>query len=286
MYYSPTFELFTFFCMDCFICHERHPNVPLTKGAKKPILSLESRDRIQVHLIDMRVMRKRDIYENMQRWIMTVKDHSTGLDLQIAHLYEHTDAQYCRWTQTYDTWEVKARLYVNRGILIDSWDTWWVEIWEGAFHQAAWFIQLWSYCLHEDFGNVSSDFRLWSQIGICYKWYLQLGCGKLEKPHTRIATGPRSGCERASYITHTSRWERRYCVAGMQLIIYHTHWGPCDCSCCKRSALAEIDHCGCIKKNSNVPAHAFATEIVRETQTTVNELSVLDINFLLIMNSG
>jgi hypothetical protein len=72
----------------------------------------------------------------------------------------------------------------------------------------------------------------------------------------------------------------------MHLIIYHTHWGPCDCSCCKRSALAEIDHCGCIKKNSNVPAHAFATEIVRETQTTVNELSVIDINFLLIMNSG
>jgi hypothetical protein len=75
-------------------------------------------------------------------------------------------------------------------------------------------------------------------------------------------------------------------VASMHLIIYHTHWGPCDCSCCKRSALAEIDHCGCIKKNSNVPAHAFATEIVRETQTTVNELSVIDIYFLLIMNSG
>jgi hypothetical protein len=27
----------------------------------------------------MRAMRKQDIYGNMQRWIMTVKDHSTGL---------------------------------------------------------------------------------------------------------------------------------------------------------------------------------------------------------------
>jgi len=52
--------------------------VPPTKGAKKPILSSEFRNRIQVDLIDMRAMRKRDIYGNMQRWIMTVKDHSTA----------------------------------------------------------------------------------------------------------------------------------------------------------------------------------------------------------------
>ena len=49
--------------------------MPPSKGAKKLILSLEFRDRIQVNLIDMRAMRKRDIYENMQRWIMTGKDH-------------------------------------------------------------------------------------------------------------------------------------------------------------------------------------------------------------------
>jgi len=79
MFYSPTYELCQLFVTDCFVCHEKHPNVSLTKGAKKPILSLEFRDCIQVDHIDMRVMRKRDIYGNMQRWIMTVKDHSTGL---------------------------------------------------------------------------------------------------------------------------------------------------------------------------------------------------------------
>jgi len=47
--------------------------VPPTKGAKKPILSSEFRDCIQVDLIDMRAMMKRDIYGNMQHWIMTVK---------------------------------------------------------------------------------------------------------------------------------------------------------------------------------------------------------------------
>jgi hypothetical protein len=37
------------------------------------------------------------------------------------------------------------------------------------------------------------------------------------------------------------------------------------------------------RKVSNVPAHAFATKIVWQTQTTVNELSVLRINFLLVL---
>jgi hypothetical protein len=55
----------------------------------------------------------------------------------------------------------------------------------------------------------------------------------LEKLHTMIGTGPHSACERASCITHTSRRGGWYRVAITQLIIYHSHWGPCDCSCCK-----------------------------------------------------
>ena len=48
------------------------------QGAKKPILTSDFRDCIQVDLIDMRTMRKLDIYGQMQ-WFLTVKDHSTGL---------------------------------------------------------------------------------------------------------------------------------------------------------------------------------------------------------------
>jgi hypothetical protein len=53
--------------------------VPARKGAKKPILSSEFRNCFQVDLIDMRTMRKRDVYGQMKRCIMTVKDHLTGL---------------------------------------------------------------------------------------------------------------------------------------------------------------------------------------------------------------
>jgi hypothetical protein len=76
---SSTYKLCKLFINDCFICHERHPNVPARKGAKKPILSSEFSNRFQVDLIDMQTMRKRDVYGQMQRWIMTVKDHLTGL---------------------------------------------------------------------------------------------------------------------------------------------------------------------------------------------------------------
>jgi hypothetical protein len=66
MFYSPTYELCKLFITGCFVCHERHPKVPARKGAKKPILSFEFRDRFQVDLIDMRMMRKRDVYGKMQ----------------------------------------------------------------------------------------------------------------------------------------------------------------------------------------------------------------------------
>ncbi len=79
MFYCPTYKLCKLFINDCFICHEKHPKVPARKGAKKPIFSSEFRDCFQVDLIDMRTMRKRDVYGQMQRWIMTVKDHLTGL---------------------------------------------------------------------------------------------------------------------------------------------------------------------------------------------------------------
>ncbi len=53
--------------------------MPARKGAKKPILSSEFCNRFQVDLIDMQTIRKRDVYGQMQHWIMTVKDHLTGL---------------------------------------------------------------------------------------------------------------------------------------------------------------------------------------------------------------
>jgi hypothetical protein len=51
---------------------EKQPTVPPRKGAKKPIISSELSDCFQMDLIDIRTMRKKDVYRVMQSWIMTV----------------------------------------------------------------------------------------------------------------------------------------------------------------------------------------------------------------------
>jgi hypothetical protein len=78
-FYSPTYELCKIYCKNCYMCMEKQPTVPPRKGAKKPIILSEFCDRFQLDLIDMRTMRKKDVYGVMQHWIMTIKDHSTGL---------------------------------------------------------------------------------------------------------------------------------------------------------------------------------------------------------------
>ena len=83
-YYSATYDLVKLFVEDCAVCHQKNSGIVKKKGARKPIISSEFRDRFQVDLIDMRTIRKRDIYGKMMRWIMTVKDHSTGLIYLVA----------------------------------------------------------------------------------------------------------------------------------------------------------------------------------------------------------
>ncbi len=78
-HYSPMYELVKIYCKNCYVCMEKQPTVPPRKGAKKPIMSSEFCDCFQVDLIDMRTMWKMEVYRVMQHWIMTVKDHSTGL---------------------------------------------------------------------------------------------------------------------------------------------------------------------------------------------------------------
>jgi hypothetical protein len=78
-HYSPTYELFKIYCKNCYVCMEKQPTVPPRKGAKKPIISSEFCDQFQVDLVNMRTMRKNDMYGVMQHWIMAVRDNSTGL---------------------------------------------------------------------------------------------------------------------------------------------------------------------------------------------------------------
>jgi hypothetical protein len=76
---SPMYELCKIYCKNWYVCMEKQPTMPPRKGARKPIISSEFCDRFQVNLIDMRTMRRKDVYIVMQHWVMTLKDHSTGL---------------------------------------------------------------------------------------------------------------------------------------------------------------------------------------------------------------
>jgi hypothetical protein len=61
--------------------------VPARKRAKKPILSSEFRDRFQVDLIDMRRMKKWDVYGQMQLdYVFSAMKHCMLCDLEAPHL--------------------------------------------------------------------------------------------------------------------------------------------------------------------------------------------------------
>jgi transposase InsO family protein len=63
----------------CPVCSKENPQIPKTKGAKKPILSTQFRDRFQIDLIDYGKHPMKDVYGVLMRWLIVVKDHCTGL---------------------------------------------------------------------------------------------------------------------------------------------------------------------------------------------------------------
>jgi hypothetical protein len=77
-YYSITQDMVRKYCRTCHVCIEANPVIAPHRGAKKPIYSDNWRDRFQVDLVDYRKMPRPNIYGQIQRWLMAVKDHSTG----------------------------------------------------------------------------------------------------------------------------------------------------------------------------------------------------------------
>lgn len=67
------------YCNTCFTCLKKNPVTKKLQGSIKPIFSKNFRDRFQVDLIDFRKLRKRDPFGVLMRWLMTLKDHATGL---------------------------------------------------------------------------------------------------------------------------------------------------------------------------------------------------------------
>jgi len=77
-YYNTTQALCRLYVETCYVCAQRNPTVKALRGSRQPIRSNHYRERFQVDLIDFRKMRKRDPFGVLMRWIVTVKDHSTG----------------------------------------------------------------------------------------------------------------------------------------------------------------------------------------------------------------
>ena len=77
-YHNCTQALVKIYVDTCFVCMQKNPHVRALRGSRKPIRSNHYRERFQVDLIDFRKMRKHDPFGVLMRWIVTVKDHSTG----------------------------------------------------------------------------------------------------------------------------------------------------------------------------------------------------------------
>jgi len=63
----------------CHACMKKNPITQPAKGSRKPTRSKRYRDRFQIDLVDFHKLRKRDPFGVLMRWVMTIKDHSTGL---------------------------------------------------------------------------------------------------------------------------------------------------------------------------------------------------------------
>ena len=78
-YYNVTERLVRIYSETCHICMKKNPVTRQLKGSIKPILSWDWRDRFQIDLIDFRKLRKRDPFGVLMRWVLSKKDHASGL---------------------------------------------------------------------------------------------------------------------------------------------------------------------------------------------------------------
>jgi hypothetical protein len=77
-YYNISQALVKHYCETCVTCLKKNPVTDPSRGSRKPIRSRHYQERFQPNLIDFSKPRKRDSFEVLMQWIMTVKDHLMG----------------------------------------------------------------------------------------------------------------------------------------------------------------------------------------------------------------
>jgi hypothetical protein len=78
-YFNCTQRLIRIYCMACFTCMRKNPITKPAKGSRKPILSKAFCNRFQLDFIDFCKLRQCDPFGVLMRWLLTIKDHCTGL---------------------------------------------------------------------------------------------------------------------------------------------------------------------------------------------------------------
>jgi hypothetical protein len=78
-YFNCTQRLVRIYCATCFTCMRKNLIAKRARGKRKPILSKALHDRFQLDLIDFCKLRKRDPFGVLMCWVLTIKDHCTGL---------------------------------------------------------------------------------------------------------------------------------------------------------------------------------------------------------------
>jgi hypothetical protein len=67
------------YCITCFTCMRKNPNTKPARESRKHILSKAFCNRFQLDLIDFCKLTKCDPFDVLMRWVLTIKDHCTGL---------------------------------------------------------------------------------------------------------------------------------------------------------------------------------------------------------------
>ena len=78
-YWNISQEHIRMYLKTCLTCMKNNPVSRNEKGSCKPIVSRSYCDRFQMDLIDFGKLRKRNPFGVFLRWVLTIKDHATGL---------------------------------------------------------------------------------------------------------------------------------------------------------------------------------------------------------------
>jgi hypothetical protein len=78
-YWNVSQEHVRIYLKTCLTCMKKNLVTRTFKGSRKPIFSKSFHNRFQLDIINFQALRKRNLFGVLMRWVLTIKDHATGL---------------------------------------------------------------------------------------------------------------------------------------------------------------------------------------------------------------